>query len=665
MQILSKFFSKAIIIIATLIAFIGLNANLFQSNHYPHLLGIYSWLIFGFALVIISLALVFYRHLTKYSTKTLLSLLIISYLSMLIAQIIISHLFTVSLVRDPFRVTSTAMQLATSFSNHFTWPIYFSRALNNINITLLLSQLLSFSHWLPFSLLTQVKLWQLFLVQLVVLVTLLNIYLATNNLRLVLLMQLWFTFSPFLYTYNLLVFYTDTWLILGFGVLLLGLQLLFKYPLKRWQKLIVSIITILAAFISELIKPNFIIVIPALIIWLTILSSAKQLKKSLLLAIIGIISMTLLAFPTNNVINKAVGFHADSRYEFPVQHWIMMGLNQKSEGAYDNQDVKLTSRPSTLQAKKQQDTQIIKQRLTKLGLTGYFNLIIAKLQNLQNQEKLNQSYIDGYSKAPNWFLNNPNQINVFVTIFTKLGMSIIFILVIIGLLSVFTKAIPKIALLASLVYIGLLLFHAFLWESNNRYGEAIIIPLFFLATLGFQKLALLTKKYKFRHLPKFMALASLGIVILGWLNFKPLMVNADYKTTHPFYGQFSNWGGNFDYPAYQLAPKKTLHQDIFLPTSARMLVVRTIAQQKGIISLKYQHQTIFRQSNFNKLPTEMNGDSGIRIKHRFKAGCYALKYQNPTNHVIKVRLQAAPYALHNPPIDNLNGHKSFIFMFRK
>ena len=666
MRILSNLFSKIVIIVAILIATIGLNANLFKTNHASQLTNIFGWLMLLFAITLIVFAILFYRRLANWNTKKLIGLLIIIYMVMLGTQMFVTHSFTVSLVRDPFRITSTAIQLAQDSHASFNWPVYFSRAVNNINITLILSKLLVLSQWLPLSILSQVKLWQLILLQLVVIVTLLNIYVATNNLRLVILGQLWFTFSPFLYTYNLLVFYSDTWLILGFGIVLLGLQLLYKLNLNGWQTFAITSCTMLSAFLTELIKPNFIIIIPALIIWLIILIGLKQLKKPILVAIIGIISATILTFPATTVINNQVGFKVTSQYEFPIQHWIMMGLNTKNEGAYYNDDVKLTSQPKTLTAKKIQDTHIIKERLKKMGIGGYFKLIFAKLQNLQNQGKLNRSYIDGYRNAPNWFFNQPNQINILVSLFTKLSMSILFILAIIGMLTLLGDiSTVGTKLLASLFYIGLLLFHALLWESNNRYGEAIIIPLIFLATVGFKKLTIFSISYKFRHLAKLATVSTIVVVSLGWLNFKPLMASANEQNSKPFYGQLSNWGGNFAYPSYQLRSKQTLKQNIYLPTTAQMLVIRTIANERGTISLRHNNKVIFKQKNTGKHHTEMNGDSGIRIIKNFKAGCYQITYQNPTNHPVKVRIQNAPYPLQKAPIDNLNGHKSFIFMFHK
>lgn len=116
---------------------------------------------------------------------------------------------------------------AISLSQHqLQWPIYFSRATNNVNITVILAQLLKVTHFLPISPILQVRLWRLALVQLVILVMLVNTYLITKKLSTVLMTLIWTLIIPFFYTYNLLVFYSDTWIMLGFGIVTLSALLL-------------------------------------------------------------------------------------------------------------------------------------------------------------------------------------------------------------------------------------------------------------------------------------------------------------------------------------------------------------------------------------------------------------------------------------------------------
>lgn len=94
-------------------------------------------------------------------------------------------------------------------------------------------------------------------------------------------------------------------------------------------------------------------------------------------AFIGVIIYTLIANPFN--------VPKDKNAEFPALHWVMIGLNKETDGAWTDTEYKYTKKYETAETKKQADLKVIKKRLKELGIKGYYDLSKIKLsQNWSN-----------------------------------------------------------------------------------------------------------------------------------------------------------------------------------------------------------------------------------------------------------------------------------------
>ncbi|QBO35478.1 hypothetical protein EQG49_02915 [Periweissella cryptocerci] len=659
---LNRFTISAVLFIIT----IGLIANTFFSTFFPTL----SWL-YGLALIPLMLLCVWFAAslhdwIGHRSNRSLWWLLGLLYVIMLGAQIFSLKNFEISLVRDPFRTTVTGIQLAQH--NLPQWPVYFDRATNNVPITVILSWLLKITSWTGLGELTLVKGFAFLMANGIAIVTLLAGYVTTKKVSTLVAIQTWLTFTPFLYTYNLHIFYSDSFSILGFGLVLLALLTIqHKNCNKRAYQISVITVGALAAFITELIKPNFIVVVPALLLWVLILWLRKTaISKRTWAAVITIILATVIAIPATTALKNAANFKVDTTYEFPMQHWIMMGVNPASFGAYSQTDVDLTAGQPTLAARKANDTAIIKTRLADMKPLGYLSLVVTKLGNLQNQGALNKSYTDGFWDAPHFYFAQPRRISELISIWMRVGMMVVLIFALIGLWRQFKKPTAD-GLLAALLIAGLLVFHALMWESNNRYGEAVIIPTFYLAIKGWHSTRLNSGSFKPR-LRQGLALGIIAIVSFTIAAFTAGPVMKQTEATVPFrsYGQMSNWGTNFGYPNTMIPAHTTVSQVIDVPVAQQYLTIRRKANQLGTLTISYHDKVIYQNSNMTTdSMLAPNGDGATSLDYHFKPGKYTLSLTNNTDHAIPARLQGAPFNLQQHAVTGLatDKHRYFIFMF--
>ena len=107
------------------------------------------------------------------------------------------------------------------------------------------------------------------------------------------------------------------------------------------------------------------------------LEKKTELRKtiviaSIILGFIGGIGMYMLICIPFNV-------PKDKEKEFPITHWIMYSVNEKSDGKYNVEDWNYTNARKSYNEKQNANTDIIKQRLEKMGLKGWISLTKTKL----------------------------------------------------------------------------------------------------------------------------------------------------------------------------------------------------------------------------------------------------------------------------------------------
>jgi hypothetical protein len=194
-----------------------------------------------------------------------------------------------------------------------------------------------------------------------------------------------------LYLYSPIV-YSDS-LSVMFPVATLYFWLLSKENREKNQKkksYIWTIVMALTGIIGYCIKPVAAIVLAAIVIDEFFTNLNKETLKKLAITLIIVLSiMKLFNFLGEKIIIK------DARkndLEFPMTHWVMMGLNRpESEGgtaigygAYSQKDADFTAESGNYQEKKAANIHKIKERLLEYGFGGYIQFLLNKFNYVWN-----------------------------------------------------------------------------------------------------------------------------------------------------------------------------------------------------------------------------------------------------------------------------------------
>lgn len=172
--------------------------------------------------------------------------------------------------------------------------------------------------------------------------------------------------------------------------------------------------------------------------------------------------------------------------EFPLVHWVMMGINRDSGGGYSQEDFVYTDSFPSKEEKKSADIELLKQRIAGFGT----------LTELGEYEfsKAAGSWLDGQFMQDNhieWGINKDSVIYDVLTpgrvysniykLYIQLFVYCMYIFAAIGALLSLKKPKPDYAMFLRLIMLGAMLFFM-LWESKSRY-LLNFTPVFMLAAI--------------------------------------------------------------------------------------------------------------------------------------------------------------------------------------
>ncbi|MBC2376910.1 hypothetical protein HBP49_01635 [Listeria welshimeri] len=307
-------------------------------------------------------------------------------------------------------------------------------------------------------------------------------------------------------------FYTDT-LVLPFTALIALFYYLYTKNNKWWYFIIIGLLFA----IGYQIKPNIIILLPAMLIHLCFI---KNWRKILLNTAVLVICFVGLSNAFTPIIER-YDFKKDSTIEFPQTHWIMMGLGDPA-GRYNRDDVVYTSKFKTKDEKEEANIEKIKERIKEHGPFGLVKLFNNKMLN---------TWTDG-TRAYTWYLNAaldyPAPYDYFFgdkRIVTEWPAQIFHIinlfLICLGALRFYKKKEFDMSFFVNIALVGVWLFHLF-WEANQRY-IMFITPLMILSSIyGFKFIveSLYMKKFSLKKsVRKSFLIVSFCIFLLSTIVF--------------------------------------------------------------------------------------------------------------------------------------------------
>ena len=212
------------------------------------------------------------------------------------------------------------------------------------------------------------------LTNITVLLTSLIAYRLTDNKQITMLTYviaaLLFGLSPWI-----TVPYSDVYSVL-FPVLTLFVYVYLKdsrHSDLRW------FLVFLIPILGYLIKPQNVIILIAIII--TELLNLKKYKISVrniavLLLIVGVSFGSMQSLKLVSI--RSTGVYPNDELRYPMIHWAMMGLNERTNGVFAREDPEFTSSFPGIEAKKEQNMLEIKHRLSKMGKTGFMKHMTRK-----------------------------------------------------------------------------------------------------------------------------------------------------------------------------------------------------------------------------------------------------------------------------------------------
>jgi hypothetical protein len=261
----------------------------------------------------------------------------------------------------------------------------------------------------------------------------------------------------FFYT---LYFYTDT-TIIAFPVLLLYCWHQYRQSGKAGDLLLIGVLL----GIGDLIRPNLILFLPALIIYMFFVMNWKKviINSLLISALVGLISFA--AVP----VERHYGYVPNPALATPTIHWIVLGLSPN--GGYNNADMQRTLKQPTQAAKKQADLQQVKDRLSRYGPTGLTRLAAIKMARTWSSGAHAYFWYTRLNTKPTttyeYLLNHRKSLMLLmIQVFYMVSL----FLMICSIAHYFRTRKADLNLLIQICLFGNFLFYTFVWEAEPRYS---------------------------------------------------------------------------------------------------------------------------------------------------------------------------------------------------
>lgn len=431
----------------------------------------------------------------KLIIKTMFFLLLIIQLVML-KNIYFESGWDVALLR----VTANNYANTNIFENniYYSQYPYFDIYPNNIFLTTIFGLILKFAYTInltnPNKLLVLISIILVDLSGIIMIKTLKNF---TSNKKIILLSSVIFALfiglSPWF-----LIPYSDTYSII------FPISILYNYTKKdktKYNYLLIGLLSLIGTFI----KPTCIIILISITILelIKFISNKKKEFKIYFKKLSPLLLGILLAIILNSSTQFIINYKPNKEKQFTFYHYLMMGINEKTNGAYSEEDVMNSIYQKNYQERINYNKTIFIQRLKSFSIPDLLNFYLRKILLNYNDGTLawgreGEFYYqieNNNSKTSellqNVFYNHGNYYNIFSSI-----MQIIWITIIISTLvgSILKKEDSKTNTLY-LTIIGITLF-ILIFEARARYLY-LYIPFFIItASLGLESINEKIKIYR-------------------------------------------------------------------------------------------------------------------------------------------------------------------------
>ena len=300
----------------------------------------------------------------------------------------------------------------------------------------------------------------------------------------------------------LLVPYSDTYSIM------FPIAVLYNYT-KKDKKLYNYLLIGLCSYLGYLIKPTVIIVLIAIAIIEAFrlltkikikenrIQRAKKVVKNIIFVLIGMVLVFLLKFGLSKVTN----YEPEKKYEISFYHYLMMGINEETTGAYNGDDVVNSISQNSYEERISYNKQVFLERLKSMSAKDLAEFYTKKILVNYNDGTLAWGREGGFydivnnkddrlaNIMKNFYYNDGSLFYIFTDIMQFIWIFILVFVFICAILNKFDKNISVVFL----SLIGLTLF-TLLFEARARYLYLYSTFYVIIAVLGIE--ALLYRKSK-------------------------------------------------------------------------------------------------------------------------------------------------------------------------
>ena len=193
----------------------------------------------------------------------------------------------------------------------------------------------------------------------------------------------------------------------------------------------------------------------------------------------------LCAFILVNSLVNVYGV-SDESYKLPITHWIKLGLNEESYGAYNTKDEKDTLAASTYEEKIQENLDTIDERIEEMGLSGVVSLYSKKLIRTWGTAAYTESLqytAENYGRLYQYSIGNKSIIyNYWMQIFR----CTLLVLIAFGSLVALKKGNQK-EMWVFILMFGAIVFYIF-WEAKPKYSLCFLPVMYMLAEYAISQL---------------------------------------------------------------------------------------------------------------------------------------------------------------------------------
>lgn len=196
-------------------------------------------------------------------------------------------------------------------------------------------------------------------------------------------------------------------------------------------------------------------------------------KKQISTGLCIVFAVVLMAAGVKLLLDHHVPDGYDDR-NLPATHWVMMGLNQNSDGSFNRDDLAFSDFFPTKAEKKQANIKEIARRLSDMGLSGYAGLFVRKLDRVWAEGSDTSFQKASYAyEYPALFDLVMGRDNVGFRIYTQAFRSVTFFFICVSVLALLIRKKWHDLFVCSLSLLGCVSFFV-LWEANTKYNICFI-----------------------------------------------------------------------------------------------------------------------------------------------------------------------------------------------